>query len=220
MITLPGEDWGVTFPLAGPGSVSRPSWPAEAGLCEASSRGREWLKSVGRAPSTQKVVGLLWFFSVLKFLPWIQTWVVCIVAGHGISLYVADPGCNHDPCSASFWRTLLPPPVGSRMPSQTWKACCNGGSMSLLPSSSVQRPWWPETRQLGMWTPQDTARLRLLGGKWLLRARAAWRGGNLFQVEKAILVEEIRAQKATFVAISWEGILEIKGLIFFLCISS
>lgn len=49
--------------------------------------------------------------------------------------------------------------------------------------------------------PQDTFRLRSLGSKWLLRATAAWRGGNLSRREKAILLDEIKALKAKFLAI-------------------
>ena len=53
--------------------------------------------------------------------------------------------------------------------------------------------------------PQDTFSLRSLGSKWFLRVTAAWRGGDLFQIEKVILMEEIKALKATFLTISKKG---------------
>lgn len=57
---------------------------------------------------------------------------------------------------------------------------------------------------------QDTFRLRSLGTKWLLRARVAGRGGNLSHREKVILVDEIKALRAKFLAIAQGGIIEAK----------
>ena len=47
---------------------------------------------------------------------------------------------------------------------------------------------------------------------------SAWRGGNPSQREKVILMDEIKALKVKSLAVAQGGIIEIKGLIFFLCI--
>lgn len=96
---------------------------------------------------------------------------------------------------------MLLPCVGDMMLSSnfiTWKASCDGGVCSCCRALYC---CIDDDQRNRMLMPQDTFRLRSLGSKWLLRATAAWRGGNLSRREKAILLDEIKALKAKFLAI-------------------
>lgn len=96
--------------------VWTPRCSAEAGLREAPSRGRCWLKFLERILSTLRVVSLPWFFSIFRFYIECKFELFALLQGTGFIFWTLcswsyHPCCNScgELCSFPVWVTWCCP---------------------------------------------------------------------------------------------------------------